>query len=95
MGARPVALLNALRFGAPNHPLTRYLTSGVVAGIGGYGNCIGIPTVGGEVNFDPSYNGNILVNAMAVGLARNDAIFYSAASGGGQSCDLYRRKNRA
>ena len=83
MGARPVALLNALRFGAPEHPLTRYLTSGVVAGIGGYGNCIGIPTVGGEVNFDPSYNGNILVNAMAVGLARNDAIFYSAASGAG------------
>ena len=83
MGARPVALLNALRFGAPDHPLTRYLTSGVVAGIGGYGNCIGIPTVGGEVNFDASYNGNILVNAMAVGLARTDAIFYSAASGAG------------
>ncbi len=83
MGARPVALLNALRFGAPDHPLTRYLTAGVVAGIGGYGNCIGIPTVGGEVNFDPSYNGNILVNAMAVGLARTDAIFYSAASGAG------------
>ena len=83
MGARPVALLNALRFGAPDHPLTKYLTSGVVAGIGGYGNCIGIPTVGGEVNFDPSYNGNILVNAMAVGLARTDAIFYSAASGAG------------
>lgn len=83
MGARPVALLNALRFGAPDHPLTRYLTAGVVAGIGGYGNCIGIPTVGGEVNFDASYNGNILVNAMAVGLARSDAIFYSAASGAG------------
>jgi phosphoribosylformylglycinamidine synthase II len=83
MGARPVALLNALRFGAPDHPLTRHLTSGVVAGIGGYGNCIGIPTVGGEVNFDKSYNGNILVNAMAVGLARADRIFYSAASGAG------------
>lgn len=83
MGARPVALLNALRFGAPDHPLTRYLTGGVVAGIGGYGNCIGIPTVGGEVNFDKSYNGNILVNAMAVGLARADRIFYSAASGAG------------
>jgi len=83
MGARPVALLNALRFGAPDHHLTPYLASGVVAGIGGYGNCIGIPTVGGEVNFDPSYNGNILVNAMAVGLARADAIFYSAASGAG------------
>ena len=83
MGARPVALLNALRFGAPDHELTPYLASGVVAGIGGYGNCIGIPTVGGEVNFDPSYNGNILVNAMAVGLARADKIFYSAASGAG------------
>ena len=83
MGARPVALLNALRFGAPDHELTPYLASGVVAGIGGYGNCIGIPTVGGEVNFDPSYNGNILVNAMAVGLARADQIFYSAASGAG------------
>ena len=83
MGARPVALLNALRFGAPDHHLTPYLASGVVAGIGGYGNCIGIPTVGGEVNFDPSYNGNILVNAMAVGLARADSIFYSAASGAG------------
>ena len=83
MGARPIALMNALRFGATDHPMTQYLTSGVVAGIGGYGNCIGIPTVGGEVNFDSSYNGNILVNAMAVGLARNDAIFYSAASGAG------------
>ena len=83
MGARPVALLNALRFGAPDHELTPYLASGVVAGIGGYGNCIGIPTVGGEVNFDASYNGNILVNAMAVGLARADKIFYSAASGAG------------
>ena len=85
MGARPVALLNALRFGAPDHELTPYLASGVVAGIGGYGNCIGIPTVGGEVNFDASYNGNILVNAMAVGLARADKIFYSAASGVGNS----------
>ena len=83
MGARPVALLNALRFGAPDHKLTRHLVSGVVAGIGGYGNCIGIPTVGGEVDFNPSYNGNILVNAMAVGLARADRIFYSAASGPG------------
>jgi phosphoribosylformylglycinamidine synthase len=83
MGARPVALLNALRFGAPTHPLTKHLVSGVVAGIGGYGNCIGIPTVGGEVDFGASYNGNILVNAMAVGLARADKIFYSAASGAG------------
>ena len=83
MGARPVAMLNALRFGAPDHPLTRHLASGVVAGIGGYGNCIGIPTVGGEVGFNTSYDGNILVNAMAVGLARADRIFYSAASGAG------------
>ena len=83
MGARPVALMNALRFGAPEHPLTRHLLGGVVAGIGGYGNCIGIPTVGGEVEFDNAYNGNILVNAMAVGLARSDRIFRSAASGPG------------
>jgi len=83
MGARPVALLNALRFGAPDHEKTRHLLSGVVSGIGGYGNCIGIPTIGGEVNFDPSYNGNILVNAMAVGLANSDRIFRSAATGPG------------
>lgn len=81
MGARPVALLNALRFGAPNHEKTRHLVGGVVSGIGGYGNCIGVPTVGGEVNFDASYNGNILVNAMAVGLANSDRIFRSAATG--------------
>ena len=83
MGARPVALLNALRFGAADHEKTKHLVSGVVSGIGGYGNCIGIPTVGGEVNFHPSYNGNILVNAMAVGLADADKIFYSAATGAG------------
>ena len=83
MGARPVALLNALRFGAADHEKTPHLLSGVVSGIGGYGNCIGIPTVGGEVNFDPSYNGNILVNAMAVGLANSDRIFRSAATGAG------------
>ena len=81
MGARPVAMLNALRFGEPSHPKTRHLVSGVVAGIGGYGNCMGVPTVAGEGNFDPSYNGNILVNAMCVGLARQDKIFLSAASG--------------
>lgn len=81
MGARPVANLNALRFGEPNHPKTKHLLSGVVEGIGGYGNCIGIPTVGGEVNFHPSYNGNILVNAMTVGIAKKDKIFYSAAAG--------------
>src|SRR6201988_4198008 len=83
MGARPVAALNALRFGAPDHPRTRHLVSGVVAGIGGYGNSFGVPTVGGQMGFDPSYDGNILVNAMAVGLARKDEIFYAAASGVG------------
>jgi phosphoribosylformylglycinamidine synthase len=83
MGARPIANMNALRFGAPDHPKTRHLVAGVVAGIGGYGNCVGVPTVGGEVNFHPSYNGNILVNAMTVGLADQDRIFYSAASGAG------------
>ncbi|MFQ3594482.1 MAG: phosphoribosylformylglycinamidine synthase subunit PurL [Sphingomonadaceae bacterium] len=81
MGARPVANLNALRFGAPDHPRTRHLVKGVVAGIGGYGNCVGVPTVGGEVNFHASYNGNILVNAMCVGIARADRIFTSAAAG--------------
>jgi phosphoribosylformylglycinamidine synthase subunit PurL len=81
MGARPVALMNALRFGEPKHPRMKHLISGVVAGIGGYGNCVGVPTVGGEVNFHPAYNGNILVNAMTVGLARTDKIFYSAAAG--------------
>ena len=83
MGARPIANLNALRFGESSHPKTRHLVSGVVAGIGGYGNCIGIPTVAGEVNFDPAYNGNILVNAMTVGLAPIDRIFTSEASGPG------------
>ncbi|WP_374652032.1 phosphoribosylformylglycinamidine synthase subunit PurL [Dongia sp.] len=81
MGARPIANLNALRFGEPNDPKTRHLINGVVAGIGGYGNCMGVPTVGGEVNFHASYNGNILVNAMTVGLAETDKIFYSAAAG--------------
>ncbi len=83
MGARPIANLNALRFGSPDHPKTRHLLRGVVAGIGGYGNCIGVPTIAGEVNFDPAYNGNILVNAMTVGLAPVDRIFYSAAAGVG------------
>jgi len=83
MGARPVAMMNALRFGEPSHPKTRHLVSGVVSGIGGYGNCMGVPTVGGEVNFHKSYNGNILVNAMCVGLARTDKIFLSAAKGAG------------
>ncbi|MES2001129.1 MAG: phosphoribosylformylglycinamidine synthase subunit PurL [Pseudomonadota bacterium] len=81
MGARPIANLNALRFGRPDHPKMRHLISGVVSGIGGYGNCVGVPTVGGEVNFDPAYDGNILVNAMTVGVAKTDKIFYSAATG--------------
>jgi|KBSSwiStaDraftv2_1062776.scaffolds.fasta_scaffold00088_4 phosphoribosylformylglycinamidine synthase len=85
MGARPIANLNALRFGRPDHPKTRHLVAGVVAGIGGYGNCVGVPTVGGEVNFDAAYDGNILVNAMTVGVARTDKIFYSAATGIGNS----------
>ena len=80
MGARPIANLNALRFGAIDHPKTKHLLSGVVAGIGGYGNCVGVPTVAGECTFHPSYNGNILVNAMSVGLANTNKIFYSAAT---------------
>ncbi len=83
MGARPVALLNALRFGAPEHPKTRRLVSGVVSGIGGYGNCVGVPTVAGETNFHRGYDGNILVNAMCVGIADADKIFYSAAPAAG------------
>ena len=83
MGARPVAAMNALRFGEPGHPKTRHLVSGVVAGVGGYGNSFGVPTVGGEVDFHPRYNGNILVNAFAAGLAKTDAIFYSRAEGVG------------
>ncbi len=81
MGARPVANLNALRFGDPKHPKMKALTKGVVAGIGGYGNCVGVPTVGGETNFHSAYDGNILVNAMTVGVADQDKIFYSAATG--------------
>ena len=85
MGARPIANMNALRFGRPDHPKMRHLISGVVRGIGGYGNCVGVPTVGGEVNFHPAYDGNILVNAMTVGIAETNKIFYSAASGVGNS----------
>jgi phosphoribosylformylglycinamidine synthase II len=85
MGARPVANMNALRFGRPDHPKMRHLIAGVVHGIGGYGNCVGVPTVGGEVNFHAAYDGNILVNAMTVGVADTDKIFYSAASGIGNS----------
>jgi phosphoribosylformylglycinamidine synthase II len=83
MGARPVALLNSLRFGPLSDPRNRYLFGGVVAGIGGYGNCIGVPTVGGEIAFDPSYSGNPLVNAMCVGLLHSDKVMRSAASGVG------------
>ncbi|WP_230291071.1 phosphoribosylformylglycinamidine synthase subunit PurL [Croceicoccus sp. Ery5] len=81
MGARPVANMNALRFGRPDHPKMKHLVQGVVAGIGGYGNCVGVPTVGGETNFHKAYDGNILVNAMTVGVADADRIFYSAATG--------------
>ncbi|WP_026608408.1 phosphoribosylformylglycinamidine synthase subunit PurL [Methylocapsa acidiphila] len=83
MGARPVACLNLLRFGAPDHPRTRHLVAGVTAGIGGYGNSFGVPTVGGATNFHKGYDGNILVNAMAVGVARTDEIFYAKATGVG------------
>ncbi len=81
MGARPIAAMNSLSFGETDHPKTKQLVNGVVAGVGGYGNCFGVPTVGGEVRFDPAYNGNCLVNAFAAGLADADKIFYSAASG--------------
>jgi len=81
MGARPIATLNSIHFGIPSHPKTKNLLSGVISGIGGYGNCIGIPTIGGEVKFDASYNENILVNAMAVGLTTKNKIFYSKAEG--------------
>ncbi len=83
MGARPVAALNSLRFGRPDHPKTPSLVRGVVAGIGGYGNCFGVPTVGGEVQFDESYDGNILVNAFVCGVARTDRIFYGKAGEAG------------
>ena len=84
MGARPIATLNSIHFGKPSHPKTKNLLNGVVSGIGGYGNCMGIPTVGGEVKFDSSYDENILVNAMAVGLAKKNKLFYSMAKGIGQ-----------
>src|SRR5678816_956252 len=83
MGARPIASLNSLRFGDPSHPKTAWLLDGVVRGIGGYGNCIGVPTVGGEVAFDESYNGNCLVNAFTVGVLGADRIFKGTASGVG------------
>ena len=83
MGARPIAAMNSLSFGSPDHPKTKSLVSGVVSGVGGYGNCFGVPTIAGEVRFDQSYNGNCLVNAFAAGLVDTDKIFYSAASGVG------------
>ena len=85
MGARPIALLNSIHFGSPEHPKTKSLLNGVVSGIGGYGNCIGIPTVAGETKFNETYNENILVNAMAVGHAKIDRIFYSKAKGVGKA----------
>jgi phosphoribosylformylglycinamidine (FGAM) synthase-like enzyme len=85
MGARPVASLNSLRFGRPDHPRTPELMRGVVAGIGDYGNCIGVPTVGGEVQFDPSYDGNILVNAFTVGIAKTSELFFGRADGVGNA----------
>ena len=84
MGGRPIANLNALRFGEPSHPKTKSLVKGVVAGISGYGNSTGVPTVGGETNFHKSFNGNNLVNAMCVGLAEQDAIYYARGAGVGQ-----------
>ena len=81
MGARPIALLNSIHFGSPNHPKTKSLLNGVVSGIGGYGNCIGIPTVAGETKFNETYNENILVNEMAVGHAKKNKIFYKRVIG--------------
>ena len=83
MGARPIANLNSLRFGAATHPKTRHLVNGVVAGVGGYGNTMGIPTVGGEISFDECYNGNILVNAFNLGIMDADEIFLGRAEGVG------------
>jgi len=83
MGARPIASMDSLKFGSFDHPRTRYLLGGVVGGIGGYGNCVGVPTVAGEVMFDPSYNGNILVNAFCLGLARRGELLSARASGVG------------
>src|SRR3546814_8863215 len=94
MGARPVANLNALRFGRPDHPKMKHLISGVVHGIGGYGNCVGVPTVGGEVDFHTAYDGNILVNAMTDGIAEQDKIFSSAASGDADGHRIDRKSTR-
>ena len=94
MGARPIALVNALRFGSPDHPKTRQLVAGVVAGIGGYGNCVGVPTVAGETQFHEGYNGNILVNAMAIGLADQDRIFYARGATPGNKIFYVGSKDR-
>ena len=94
MGARPIANLNALRFGRPDHPKMRHLIAGVVAGIGGYGNCVGVPTVGGEVNFHRAYDGNILVNAMTVGVAEHGQDLLFGRLGRRQSDRLCRLQDR-
>ena len=95
MGARPIALLNSLRFGSLEDPLVRRTFAGVVAGIAGYGNSIGIPTVGGEIGFDESYTGNPLVNVFCLGIARADEIIKAVASGAGNAGVLRRREDRA
>ncbi len=92
MGARPVAVMDPLRFGAPDHPDTRRVLPGVVAGIGGYGNCLGLPNIGGEVVFDPCYQGNPLVNALALGVLRHDGIHLASARGVGNLVVLYGAK---
>ena len=84
MGARPIAVLDALRFGDPSDARTRHLVDGVVRGVGGYGNCVGVPTVGGELVFDPSYQGNPLVNVMAIGLLEDGMLMRASADGPGQ-----------
>ncbi|HEY8988892.1 MAG TPA: AIR synthase related protein, partial [Candidatus Limnocylindrales bacterium] len=89
MGARPIAILDALRFGDPTDPRTRHLVDGVVRGVGGYGNCVGVPTVGGELVFDPSYSGNPLVNVMAIGLLEERRLTLAAAPGPGNLVVLY------
>ena len=89
MGARPIANLNSIHFGSTQHKKTKNLLRGVVKGIGGYGNCIGVPTIAGQTCFDQSYNGNILVNAMTLGLVNKNKIFYSKAAGINKPCLLY------
>ena len=95
MGARPIASMDSLKFGSFDHPRTRYLLGGVVGGIGGYGNCVGVPTVAGEVMFDEAYNGNILVNAFCLGLARKGELFSARASGIGNPESMSDRRPAA